>query len=97
MEENNISNTATEDTVSAAKIEKPKKNIRGNKKVRLGVIIFLLAVVAVLFIVRLQEMNQETFYSMFSVTQQPTLQKVKLRTTTTATILLLNLRRKTFI
>ncbi|HAI62954.1 MAG: Beta-lactamase domain protein [candidate division WWE3 bacterium GW2011_GWF2_41_45] len=51
MEENNISNTATEDTVSAAKIEKPKKNIRGNKKVRLGVIIFLLAVVAVLFIV----------------------------------------------
>lgn len=28
----------------------PKKNIRGNKKVRLGVILFLMAVVAVLFI-----------------------------------------------
>jgi len=35
------------ETISA----KPKKNIRGNKKLRLGIIIFLLAVVAVLFVI----------------------------------------------
>jgi len=51
MEENNISNIESGNEVSAAELKKPKKNIRGNKKVRLGVIILLLAIVAVLFVV----------------------------------------------
>jgi len=48
MEENNISSI---ESGVESNSTKPKKNIRGNKKVRLGVIIFLLAVVAVLFVV----------------------------------------------
>lgn len=48
MEENNATPIDSGvETISA----KPKKNIRGNKKLRLGIIIFLLAVVAVLFVV----------------------------------------------
>ena len=48
MEENNATTMDSGvETISA----KPKKNIRGNKKLRLGIIIFLLAVVAVLFVI----------------------------------------------
>jgi len=36
--------------VEEKEVKKPKKNIRGNKKVRLGVIIGLMAIVAVMFI-----------------------------------------------
>ncbi len=48
--ETNISEEARE-VSNETETKKTKKNIRGNKKLRLGVIIFLLAVVAVLFVV----------------------------------------------